>query len=51
MDREKRRLSLSIKSTIPNPWENLDQKLEKGDQLQAVGQTFRELRCFCRYWQ
>ncbi|OOS22817.1 30S ribosomal protein S1 [Moraxella lincolnii] len=33
IDEERRRISLGIKQTLPNPWEEFDKKYQRGDKL------------------
>jgi len=35
-DKEKKHLSLSIKATIPNPWEEIKKEIEEGDTIKVI---------------
>lgn len=36
VDKDRERISLSIKDTLPGPWENIEDKVQKGDVLEGT---------------
>ena len=46
VDPEKDRISLSIKQTLPQPWDNITEKVAEGDVLEG---TVKRLTSFCAF--
>lgn len=46
IDEERRRISLGIKQTMPNPWEEFDKKHEKGDKVTGTIKSITDFGIF-----
>ena len=46
IDEERRRISLGIKQTLPNPWEEFDKKYERGDKLTGTIKSITDFGIF-----
>ncbi len=47
VDTEKRRLSLSLRATEPNPWEQVAETYQRREHHQRCGSEPDGFRCFC----
>lgn len=46
IDEERRRISLGIKQTLPNPWEEFDKKYDRGDKLTGTIKSITDFGIF-----
>ena len=46
IDEERRRISLGIKQTLPNPWEEFDKKFDRGDKLTGTIKSITDFGIF-----
>lgn len=46
IDEERRRISLGIKQTMPNPWEEFDKNFSRGDKLKGVIKSITDFGIF-----
>ena len=46
IDEERRRISLGIKQTLPNPWEEFDKKHERGDKITGTIKSITDFGIF-----
>ncbi|WP_201585173.1 30S ribosomal protein S1 [Psychrobacter jeotgali] len=46
IDEERRRISLGIKQTLPNPWEEFDKKHERGDKIEGTIKSITDFGIF-----
>lgn len=46
LDEERRRISLGIKQTLPNPWEEFDKKFDRGDNLTGTIKSITDFGIF-----
>ncbi len=46
IDAERRRISLGIKQTMPNPWEEFDKKYSRGDKLKGAIKSITDFGVF-----
>ena len=46
IDEERRRISLGIKQTLPNPWEEFDKKYDRGDKITGTIKSITDFGIF-----
>ncbi len=46
IDEERRRISLGIKQTLPNPWDEFDKKFDRGDKLTGTIKSITDFGIF-----